>query len=559
MSNISEKEINDIFLTEVGEYTDQAELCLLTLEKNISDKEAMDTLFRALHNMKGGAKSFGFNELATFSHEIENLLVAIKAGTVNLTKSIYELLFICVDRLRKDISILKNDHDARLVHQELLDQLTCASESIAPVKNNEDIDLGNNKIIAATEKENPKKIEDAQSVKQNQEYVRISQNKIDDLLNNFGEQVILQATLEHIKYDLLHNNDIAIKTINQLSKLTYDLQQTTIALRMVNLKQLFSKLERTARDTAAATAKTVEFVAEGQHNEIDKTIADAIGDPLNHMIRNAVDHGIETPDLRKKNGKAEAGKITISAHRRGGFFNIIVEDDGAGLDKEKIYSNAVKKGHIKADAVLTDSEIYNLIYINGLSTRDAANDISGRGVGMDVVNESIRALKGTCEISARVGFGTRFTIRLPLSLAIFNGMVVRVSENIYIIPNADIERVLHVAANSGRAISGSNDRVIEVAGTVIPLIDLREKFKNNTRHKTQGIIAEGTMIITQTAARRHAVIVDEVISQQRIVHKPLGREVSQLKGITGATILGDGKAALILDISAWLSSNVNAA
>lgn len=542
----SEKEISDLFLIEAAEFTDQAERCLLDIEKNPSDEQALDTLFRALHNIKGGAKSFGFSEMSSFSHHMENLFAAVRSGIMIITADVIDLMLICFDRLRKDIALLKENPQALLEHGELCNQLSKIIDNKQPLENAAKINSPKSELPKAS----PAKIQN-----RSHEYVRIAQKKIDDLLNNFGEQVILQATLEHIKYDLEQHHDVAIKTINQLSKLTYDLQQTTIALRMINLKQLFSKLERTARDTAIATDKKIELISEGQENEIDKTIADAIGDPLNHMIRNAVDHGIETSEERKRNGKNESGKITLKAFRRGGFFYIIVEDDGRGLDKEKIFKNAVQKGIIKSDAIMSDAEIYNLIYISGLTTRDTASDISGRGVGMDVVNESLRALKGTCEISAVIGEGTRFTIRLPLSLAIFNGMVVKVSNNFYIIPNSDVERVLPLPLNAGRFISSSKERVIEIDGTVMALVDLREKLSTHSSHEKAHSMkpsnSNGILIVTRAGHHYHAVIVDEILAQQRIVHKSLGQEVSHLKGVTGATILGDGKAALILDISAW--------
>ena len=550
-----EKEIKDLFLIEASDLLDQAEAYLLTLEKNSADSEAFDALLRMMHNLKGSGKAVGFDEISKFSHQVENVLVAVRAGKVLFTTKVVGLMLKCCDRLKQDIILLKSDVAAPLDHQELYQQLTSTLEA-RPEEAHDALA----EITEAHFQEAPTPIKQkpqlvvANNHAPSEEFVRISLKKIEDLLNNFGEAVILQATLDHVKYNLSEHHELALKTINQLSKLTYDLQQTTIALRMVSLKQVFSKMERTARDTAVSVAKKIQFISEGQENELDKSIVDAVSDPLTHMIRNAVDHGLETEEERIAKGKDPCGKIVLNGFRRGGFFYITIQDDGRGLDKDKILAKAIKQGLVRSDEKLSDSEIYDLIYANGFSTRETASDISGRGVGMNVVKESIQALKGTCTIESKLGEGTCFTIRLPLTLAIFNGMVVKIAENLYIIPNSDVESVAAMPADGGRYVSEGKEKVIEVGDVVMPLINLREKLKTGSDAlKIQQRITAGTLVITHTGGTPHAMLVDEVVAQQRVVHKTLGPEVNhQVKGAAGATILGDGSPALILDISALL-------
>ncbi len=618
------KEIKECFLIEACDLLDKVETYLLSLEKNQSDVEAFDALFRVMHNLKGGGKSVGFNEISSLAHQAESLLVAIRAKEIHLTTERVGVLLACGDRLKKDIEILMQDHNAVLDHREVLYLLSEVQKQdtkiSSPTPSPDTFQSSVNGSIATTmvtsidhssiqhpahadaissyetviSKENPPvasqaaeqiPMQAAQSISaqssmnslgtngaaagtaiinkpKQDDFVRVSLQKIEDLLNNFGEQVILQATLDHLKYDLEKNQEQALRTINQLNKLTYDLQQTTLALRMVSLRQLFSRMERTARDTAVSVNKKIEFISDGQDNEIDKTIAEALADPLTHMIRNAVDHGLEAEQERISKGKNPCGKITLRGFRKGGYFYLEIEDDGKGLDRERIFSKAVKSGLIKADAKLTEAETYDLIYANGFSTRDAATDISGRGVGMNVVKDSIRQLKGVCSIESQLGRGTKFVIRLPLTLAIFNGVIVKVSGQLYVIPNSDVERFLTMPKDCLRVVSQSREKVIELDGVIMPFVDLNERLRIQNDLPTtisNSNTIKPTLVVTRTGETKRALLVDEVIGQQRIVHKSLGPEVKSLKGAAGATILGDGSAAVILDVPALLNSQSLAA
>ncbi len=561
-------EIADCFLIEATDLIAEVESFLLTLERDPHDSPAFDALLRAMHNLKGSGKAVGFAEISKLGHLTESLLISARKLKAPLAGEIMAILLKTCDRFKNDFVILKENHKASLDHEDLYQALEHANNFLQEhaqgnfysPPGNAFQDAEASGVDAYFAKKNPNPA--ATATAKHDDFVRISLRKIEDLLNNFGEQVILQATLDHIKFDLDRHHELALKTINQLNKLTYDLQQTTISLRMVNLKTLFSRMERTVRDTAVATGKKIKFISEGQDNELDKSIVDSIIDPLTHMVRNAVDHGLESPQERKKQGKDPAGTITLKGFRRSGSFYITVEDDGRGLDQEKILSKAKKIGLIPENAKLSEPEIYELIYANGFSTRDTATDISGRGVGMNVVKEAIAALKGVCQIESKLGSGTRFTIRLPLTLAIFSGIVTRIGANLYVIPQSDVERILAYNSKGIRFVSERGERVVSIENSVIPLVDLRDRLKTaqNQRAVSNADFPEttsrqrGTIIISGAGNMRNALIVDDVLTQQRIVHKSLGPEVNGLKGTSGVTILGDGSAALILDIRTLLNN-----
>lgn len=597
------KEVRDVFLMEATEMLDQVEKYFLVLEKNPTDQATLEGLFRVAHNLKGSGKAAGFDEFAQFNHEMENLLVALREKKLPISSAIISLLLECSDKLRRDVEELKQSHQVALNHTELYKKIEHALSqgTDGGKKKPEDVvffegDAGESASGAAGsdssedahsvagaaapaakeavnlfEVDEAKKVQKVSNFQRGDEFVKISLRKIDDLLNNFGEQVILQSALDHAKENLVENHDFVLKTITQLNKLTHDLQQTAIALRMVNLNQLFSKMERAARDTAKVSQRNIEFITEGQENELDKSIVDALSDPLMHMVRNAVDHGIEPEADRLIAGKPSVGKVILRGFRRGGFFYIQVQDDGKGMDPEVIYKKALRLGLVRPDVKMTETEIFDLIYLNGFSTRDVVTDISGRGVGMNVVKEMIQAFKGTCQTTSKVGEGTIFTIRLPLTLAIFNGMVMKIAGEHYIVPNSDVEEVLAMPKDGMRYVS-ANERVIQIRDSVLPLQDLRDKLKTKGKKASKApskdghpgdekhdAKAEGTLMIARINGIRYALIVDEVLAQQRIVHKTLGPEASKIKGAAGATILGDGSVAVILEIPALVSRTKAAA
>jgi two-component system chemotaxis sensor kinase CheA len=561
------KEIQDSFLAEAGDLLIDVESYFLALEKNPENQEVLDKLFRLAHNLKGSGKAVGFEHLSHFSHQIESLLVGIRNKQVPSSSDNIQLLLECCDQLKSDIITLKDSADARLDHTVLMDRLiqACANQAssgdfgasgaspfeqspfVAPV------------LVAAKSVESElSKLAGSDGKKRSSssdESIRIPVKKIEDMLNSFGEQVILQSTLEHAKDDLLNNQEIIYRTITQLGKITHDLQRATMSLRMVGLKTLFARLERVARDAAQAVGKEIQFVTDGAENELDKSIVDALIDPLTHMMRNSVDHGIEYWDDRMQKGKPEKGTVRLAGYRRGGHFCIELSDDGRGLDPEKIAQKAIEKGLIHNAEGMSKSEIFELIFKNGFSTKDQVSDISGRGVGMNVVLETILSLKGAYEIESEVGVGTVFRLKLPLTLAIFNGMVLRVGTDRYVIPASDVEAVIRLGACETRRME-NNRYCVKHKDEVMPILDLRVRYGDKKRkisYEASEITGRESVLVVRQGGDAHAVIVDEVLVLQKVVHKNLTPELRQVKGSSGVTILGDGQVALILDFGQLLN------
>ncbi|MBT3980585.1 MAG: chemotaxis protein CheA [Bacteriovoracaceae bacterium] len=379
------------------------------------------------------------------------------------------------------------------------------------------------------------------------EPIKVGLDKIDKILNSFGEQVILQSKLAHLVKgvsDVIPSEILSV--MSQLEKITSDLQATSMNLRMVCIKTVFNRMERVARETAKATGKKIVFTQVGADSELDKTIVDSLIDPLTHMVRNAIDHGIETSEERIKAGKNEEGEVILGARRQGGFFVIEVKDNGKGLSRELIAKKAIEKGLIASDEGMDDSEIYNLIFKNGFSTKDVATDVSGRGVGMDVVREMFKKLKGTCEIQSILGEGSVFTVKLPLSLALFQGTVIEINGEKYIIPNSDFKET-GVVDSDGLEQTSSGDNVLKYKDRLMPAISLNSYFPIKGGEKKEG--TSSMVAVVNVARKEYALIFDEILSQERVVLKKLDVDVEQVKGVSGGTILGDGKVALILELS----------
>lgn len=590
MSDELAQELRELFLTEAGDLLDQTEGQFLNLEKYPEDMSIVESLFRFFHNMKGSSKAVGMDSFSEFTHHVENLLVQIKKKEMPVNAEVISILLDCCDRLKNNLTMLREGLDQQINNSDLNQRIELCIEkkgkmetsshshsdhsNATPANHFEDQNLSRDGHINELEEEIKvfeKTVDDVFSVlevqdkvcppeqsleksasqkndpnvlsmdnKKQEEFIRISLKKIDDLVNYFGEQVILQSSLEYAKTDLKRNTDLLEKTIGQLSKITYDLQQTAISLRMISIKTLFSKMERIVRDVSKILEKKITLHKTGEDSELDKTILEAILDPLTHMVRNSVDHGIETPEERKKAGKDEAGNIYIDAFQRGGLFYIQVTDDGKGLDRDKILKKAIEAGIADSKKDYSDQDIYNMIFHSGLTTKDKTTEISGRGVGMDVVKSSIEKMKGSCTIASTLGKGSTFTIRLPQSLAIFNGLIVRVGHDHYVVPNADIFEVIKFNPSSCRKMG--DEEVFEFKEQVINIVDLRTLYK--TPADTRG---DSTyMLVVSFRDKLYGLKVDELLKQQRIVYKNVGPDVKKTKGVVGGTILGDGKVALIL-------------
>lgn len=383
------KEIQEAFLIESEEMLQKSEGFFLELEKPGDHSDIFDNLKRLAHNFKGSGKAVGFDALAFFSHQFENLLIALSKEEISLNELSIQLLLECNDRLKSDITNLKNNPEIILNHDDLVAQINLMISN--PIDNPSEIQ---NREESITKNTSSVKDPICSSQKSTDDFIRIPMKRIDELLDVFGEQVIYLSALDHYKDNFELHKENLIKTIFHLKKLAFDIQQSTLALRMINLKTLFAKLERAIRDSAKIAGKKIECIIIGSEQELDKVIVDRLSDSLIHMVRNSVDHGIETPEERKKKGKNEIGKITLIAKREGGAFVIEIKDDGQGLDPVRIRMKGIENGLLQKNDCREEKELFELIFENGFSTKEVVSELSGRGVGMNVVKEMILSLKG---------------------------------------------------------------------------------------------------------------------------------------------------------------------
>ncbi len=378
--------------------------------------------------------------------------------------------------------------------------------------------------------------------------VKVNMARMDSLVDMVGELVIAQQmviqdpTIEGITEQRCQRN------LTHVGKIIRDLQEVSMSLRMVTLKGTFQKMARLVRDVASKAGKNIKLHIEGEDTELDRTVVDEIADPLVHMIRNACDHGIETGDKRRAAGKPEVGNLTLRAYHQGGSIVIEIEDDGQGLNREVILKKAVERGMYPADRDLSDisdTEAYNLIFLPGFSTAEKVTDISGRGVGMDVVRRNIEALRGKTEIRSTPGKGSTFVMRLPLTMAIIDGMIVRLGSQRYVIPTLSIEQSFQPTRDQINSVIGRGE-VVSVRGSLLPIYRLSRIFNLN-----EGIDdpTESLLIVLESNDSRCCLLVDEIIGQQQVVIKTLGQGIGNARGVSGGAILGDGRVALILDVS----------
>ncbi|MFD2368297.1 chemotaxis protein CheA [Pseudoduganella sp. GCM10020061] len=381
--------------------------------------------------------------------------------------------------------------------------------------------------------------------------IRVSIEKVDQLINLVGELVITQAMIEQRSSTLdpmLHER--LLSSVSQLTRNTRDLQEAVMSIRMLPMDFVFSRFPRMVRDLAGKLGKKVDFITHGAATELDKGLIERIVDPLTHLVRNSIDHGIEMPEARRAAGKTETGRLFLSAGHSGGNIVIEVSDDGGGLNRERILAKAAENGLAVSDS-MSDAEVWQLIFAPGFSTADIVTDVSGRGVGMDVVKRNIEALSGTIDIRSAKGFGTTISISLPLTLAILDGMSIRCGEEIYILPLGFVSESLQPAADDIREIAGKG-RVLKVRGDYLPLVPLHQMFDIVPRHTDP---SQGIVVIIESDGKKAGLFVDELVGQQQVVVKNLESNYRKVTGISGATILGDGGVSLILDVSALIRSS----
>lgn len=387
--------------------------------------------------------------------------------------------------------------------------------------------------------------------------IKVSTTRLDMLVDMVGELVIAQSmVLQDPAIQCLDGQTLA-RNIGQVGKITRDLQEAAMSLRMVTVKSTFQKMARLVRDVASKSGKRVALSIAGEETELDRNVVEQISDPLVHMIRNAIDHGIELPAVRTSVGKDEEGQLSLSAYHQGGSIVIEIRDDGRGLDRDRVFAKAVSKGLISNDATshaMTDGEVFNMIFLTGFSTAEAVTDLSGRGVGMDVVRRNIEALRGKIEIESTLGSGTVFRLRLPLTLAIIDGMIVRVGQSRFVVPTLSIEQSFRPNAEDIHHVVDRGE-CVHVRGAVLPVYRLKEIFD-----QADGCadLDEGILIVVEVDGHRSCLFVDEILGQQQVVIKSLGMSRERNVGLSGGAIMTDGRVALIIDVGTLVESVWNA-
>jgi two-component system, chemotaxis family, sensor kinase CheA len=369
--------------------------------------------------------------------------------------------------------------------------------------------------------------------------IRVSAEKLDELVNLVGELVTIQARLNQIALGNQDQNIISVA--EEVERITWSLRDSALNIRMLPIGTTFSKFKRLVRDLSKDLGKEVELTTDGAETELDKTVIEKLNDPLIHIIRNSIDHGVESPVEREQKGKSRIGTVHLSASQSGGNVLIKIKDDGAGMDKEAIKDKAVKMGLITEGGELTDSEIYALIFAPGFSTAKKVTNVSGRGVGMDVVRRAIEALRGSIEVSSQKGIGSTITLKLPLTLAIIDGLLVNIGNESFVLPLSSVEECIELTTDDVEKAHGRH--IVNIRGEIVPYVNLRERFSiSSKRPEIEQVV------IANIKGMRVGFVVDNVIGQHQTVLKTLGRVYKNAEGVSGATILGDGSVALILDI-----------
>lgn len=382
--------------------------------------------------------------------------------------------------------------------------------------------------------------------------IRVSIDKVDELINTVGELVITQSMLSQFteaeELTMAHIEKLRDGLV-QLERNTRELQESVMRIRMLPISFAFQRFPRLVHDLSSKLGKQIEIKLSGEQTELDKTVMEKIGDPLVHLVRNSIDHGIEKPEQRRAAGKSETGLVHLNAYHQGGNIVIEISDDGAGLNKDRILAKARERGIVAQDENLSDEQIYDLIFQPGFSTAEQVSDVSGRGVGMDVVRRNIRSLGGTVEVRSRPELGTTFSIRLPLTLAILDGQLIQVGGETYIIPLVSIVESIQVKPGRVNAVAGKGE-VYKLRDEFIPIVRLYQLFGITAKVNT---LQEGLLVVVEAEGQKMALFVDELLGQQQVVIKSLESNYKKVEGLSGATILGDGTVALILDISGLAS------
>ncbi|MGE0917620.1 chemotaxis protein CheA [Trichlorobacter lovleyi] len=591
-----DQELLEGFLAETTELLEKLDDDLIALEKSSDDPELMNRIFRSIHTVKGASSFLGFDLLVRVTHKTEDVLNRLRKGELQLTSEIMDVVLEATDLVKTLVADIKGgeivDREINETINKLIPLLT--EQPAAPAQATATEPPATTEPPAATVAEQqpavtetpaaqpepppaaqpapaaamppaparpapeaakkpapPKGGEKGGDDLSDNTTVRVDVKRLDDLMNQVGELVLERNRMIQLNQDLQGGTSDHILFSEEFGKLakrmnfvTSELQMQVLKMRMIPVEKVFKKFPRIVRSLARDLGKEVDLQIFGEETELDRSVVDEIGDPLIHLIRNAMDHGLETPEERMAAGKPRTGTLVLAAVHEGNSIIISIKDDGRGIDTERVGRKAIEKGLITEDqlAAMSQREMFDLIFLPGFSTKDKASDLSGRGVGMDVVKTNIKKLNGLIEIKSEKGMGSEFILRLPLTLAIIQSLLVEVEGEIYSIPLASVLETLRVDQREFHVIGGQE--VLKLRDMVLPLVRLEQVF-NVRRSREQDNFCY--IVVIGSADKRVGLVVTRLVGQQEVAIKSLGKYLANVTGIAGSTILGDGRVALIVD------------
>ena len=581
--------LND-FILESREHLASIELQLLTLDQEPTNAEAIHAIFRGFHTIKGMAGFLDLDAVRDVAHEVETVLDLARNSQLSITSAVIDRILESKDylngwmvELETMLQTGKNpsvpESSVLLASIRSLAAATPSKEGLAATRPDDKVptekstrDEAERAPEAALEPKDPvpedlrelhdlsgaagpppehatpaadfESAKSADTRNAGPRSIKVDTAKLDYLVDMVGEMVIAQSLVRHDPDLALGQKSRLARNLSQLARITDDVQRTAMSMRMIPIGQLFQKTARLVRDLSRKAGKLVELELQGEDTELDRNIVEELADPLMHMVRNSIDHGVEPPEERERKGKSGTARVTLKAGHQAGHILIQISDDGHGLDQDKILRKARERGLLDSDAHPSESEIFNLIFHPGFSTAEKITDVSGRGVGMDVVRKHVQKLRGRIDIQSTAGAGTTFLLKLPLTLAIIDGLVVGVGSQRYIVPIFAVREMLKPTEDSISTVQG-RDEMAMVRGSLLPVVRLHERFAVASRYEKPW---ESLLIVSESGGKQFCLMVDELIGKQEVVIKSLGETMQNITGVAGGAILGDGRVGLILDL-----------
>lgn len=545
------------FIMESREHLSSIESQMLALEQNPSDTDVIHAVFRGFHTIKGLAGFLEFAAIQKVAHEVETLLDMARNGKLTITTGVVDVVLESADCLKQAIDAVEaalsgEPTAASVAPDDLLARIQGAySAESAPAEPMEPV-ISSEPAIAAPMDATPSAASPAPAGRSSGKTpkpadnfsVRVETAKLDHLMDMVGEMVIAQSLIRNNPVLTSLQNPRLLSDLSQLARITADVQRTTMGMRMIPMGQLFQRTARMVRDLSRKTGKIVELETSGEETEVDKNIAEELSDPLLHMVRNSLDHGIEPPAEREAAGKNPTARVRLAAYHQAGQIVIEISDDGRGLDKAKILKKARQRRLIQDGAHLSENDIFHLIFEPGFSTADQISDISGRGVGMDVVRKNVQKLRGRIDIKSVSGKGATFILSLPLTLAIIDGLVVNIGGHRYIVPIFDVREMIRPTEDMLSSVQ-DRDEMALIRGRLLPIVRLARRFGVNAKSDN---ICDGLLVVAECEGKQFCLLVDDLAGKQEVVIKSLGEALKNITGIAGCAILGDGRVGLILDM-----------